>query len=103
MASPLQKLVLIMKTTLVIACLLGLSFGISGIPANAFDISFGNYDHNRDGRWDRDEYYDANRDWHSHNDQKYLERKEAYRRFDNYDRDHDGYLNDHEVRDIDAW
>jgi len=92
-----------MKTKLAIACLLGLSFGIAGTPANAFDISFGNYDRNHDNRWDRDEYYNAHKDWHRHNDHKYLPKHEVYKRYKTYDRDGDGYLNEGEVREIHDW
>jgi hypothetical protein len=92
-----------MKTTLAIACLIGLSFGISGIPAHAFNISIGDYDRNHDGRWDRQEYYNAQSDWHRYNDHRYWGRTEAYRHFDQYDVNHDGYLNGPEVLRIQSW
>ena len=92
-----------MKIKFALACLIGLSFGISGTAAHAFNISFNTYDHNRDGRWDRREYYDACRDWHRHNDHHYYPRRVIYKRFDTYDRDRNGYLDEHEMRDINAW
>jgi Ca2+-binding EF-hand superfamily protein len=92
-----------MKTKFAIACLIGLSFGISGIAAHAFDVSLNSYDHNRDGRLDRREYYNASRDWHRRNDHRYCSRREAYNNFNKYDRDHDGYLNDREVKEIHVW
>jgi Ca2+-binding EF-hand superfamily protein len=102
MASP-QKLVQEMKMNLFMACLLGLSFGISALPAQALDISFGAYDHNHDGHWDRSEYYNANRDWHRHHDHRYLSRDEAYRQYNSYDADHNGYLTPGEVTTIRTW
>jgi len=92
-----------MKLTIAIACLIGLSFGISGIPADALDISFGTYDRNHDGRWDRHEYYNAQRDWHRHHDHRYCAQPEVYKQFDGYDRNHDGYLNSREVTEIQNW
>jgi len=92
-----------MKMKLFVACLLGLSFGISALPAQALNISFGNYDHNHDGHWDRTEYYNANRDWHRHHDHRYLPRNEVYRQYGTYDRDHDGYLSPGEVTRIHTW
>jgi Ca2+-binding EF-hand superfamily protein len=102
MASP-QKLVEEMKMKLFMACLLGLSFGISALPAQALSVSFGNYDRDHDGRWDRTEYYNAHRDWHRQHDHRYLSRDEVYRQYGTYDRDGDGYLSPSEVTTIHRW
>jgi hypothetical protein len=89
-----------MKTNLAIACLLWLGFGIS---AQAFDISFGNYDRNHDRRWDRQDYYNADMDWHRNHDQMYPSRRDVYNRFNSYDANHDGYIDENEMRRINAW
>jgi len=89
-----------MKSKLILACLLGLSFGISAMPAQSFDISFGRYDHNHDGRWDRHEYYNACKDYHCYHHHAY---RDYYRGYGRYDRDHSGYLSPGEVRAIRTW
>jgi hypothetical protein len=91
-----------MKSKLLLACLIGLSVGISTIPAQAFGIAFNAYDHNHDRRWDRREYYNACNDWHCHNDRHYY-RRAVYPGYDRWDRNHDGYLNEREVRAIRTW
>lgn len=92
-----------MKTKLAMAWLIGLSFGIFAIPAHAFNLSFNTYDRNHDGRWDRTEYYNANRDWRrSHHHHVFL-RADSDNGFRKYDRDHDGYLSRGEVREIHSW
>jgi len=92
-----------MTSKLLLACLIGLSVGMTTVPAaQAFDINFHNYDHNRDHRWDRREYYNACNDWHCHNDRHYA-RRASYGGYDRWDRNHDGYLNEREVRAIHSW
>jgi hypothetical protein len=88
------------KTELAIVCLLWLSFGIA---AQAFDVSFGNYDRNHDRRWDRRDYYNADMAWHRNHDQIYPSQRDAYRQFNTYDTNHDGYLNESEMRRINNW
>jgi Ca2+-binding EF-hand superfamily protein len=92
-----------MKLKFAISIALSVFFGISSIPAEAFGIDFNVYDHNHDGRWDRRDYYNAYRAYHLHHDRVYLPRAEVYRRFDQCDVNHDGYLTPVEVREIHTW
>jgi Ca2+-binding EF-hand superfamily protein len=81
-----------MNNKLALACLLGLSFGLFAMPAQA--NWFDDHDRNHDGKWDRKEYYE----WCKHHDHHCPPANELDRRYDKFDRDHNGYLTREEAR-----
>jgi hypothetical protein len=79
-----------MKRLFAALSLLALSFGTLQPPANALELNFGRHDYNHDGRWNYNEYNNANQYYYGHH--------MHHRDFERLDRNHDGYLSRSEVR-----
>jgi hypothetical protein len=94
-----------MKRQLAALFLFALAFGALQLPAQAgVNVSFGRHDYNNDGRWDRREFYDANRYYYQrHPSVQVISRRDLNRDYDRLDTNHDGYLSRQEVRTYRTW
>ena len=74
-------------------------------PARSdFNLSFGRHDCNHDGRWNYREFNDANQYYYrSHPEVTVINQRRMRNDFDRLDMNHDGYLNQQEVRTYRTW
>jgi hypothetical protein len=91
-----------MKRQLAALFLFSLILGSTQLPANAqFNVAFGRHDYNRDGRWDRREFNNANAYYYQRH--PHVQVLDNDGDFDRLDRNRDGYLGREEVRTYRTW
>jgi hypothetical protein len=91
-----------MKRQLATALLFAVAFGTFQLPARAdFNVAFGRHDYNHDGRWDYNEFHQANRYYHHHHPGVVvLDNRDEFNRLDV---NHDGYLTGPEIQTYRTW
>jgi hypothetical protein len=93
-----------MNNKLAALCLFALTLGVAQLPAQAdLNVAFGRHDGDHDGRWNRREFYDANRYYAHNHPTVVINQRDMDRDYRRLDRDHDGYLNGEEVRTYRNW
>jgi hypothetical protein len=94
-----------MKRQIAASILFALAFGMVQLPALAeFNLSFGRYDGNNDGRWNYREFNNANRYYYQQNPTvEVMSRRDLRREYRRLDTDYDGYLSPREVETYHTW
>ena len=91
-----------MKKPIAALCLIALTLGVVQLPAHAQFISvFNHNDRDHDGRWNRQEFYNANNNYYHHHHNVVV--LDNGREFDRLDHDHDGYVTREEVKSYHNW
>jgi Ca2+-binding EF-hand superfamily protein len=94
-----------MKKQLIALSLFALALGVWQLPAQAdINLSFGQHDRDHDGRWNYNEFRDANRDYYRHHHEvRVISGRQCRDDFNRLDADHDGYVNAEQVRTYHNW
>jgi len=93
-----------MKKQILFAGLIALSCLGLQAPAQADPFDWHKkYDIDHDGRWNREEYAAAQREWEMAHHHKPMSEADLRRYYDKLDRDRDGYLSAEEARRAHHW
>jgi hypothetical protein len=91
-----------MKKQIALFALAAVCLGTWQQPAFSAEVWFNNHDHNHDGRWNYNEYRNANQVYfrHHHDENRWSDHEMRH----NWDGlNHDGYVTQEQVRTIHHW
>lgn len=94
-----------MKRQLATLLLCAMAIATLPMPARAdFNVSFGRFDRNHDGRWNYREFNDANQYYYrNHPGVQIMSRRQMRDEFNRLDTDNDGYINEQVAQTYRTW